>query len=55
MSWHFLNEGKNERALNEAAKVKRTDAKADMWRLPAHEVGAYAEKDAELTLNFGNM
>ena len=25
------------------------DAKAEMWKLPASEVGAYAEKDAELT------
>ena len=49
LSWHFLNEGKNERALNEAAKSRGLDAKADMWQLPAHEVGAYAEKDAELT------
>ena len=49
LSWHFLNEGKNERALLEAAKSRGLDAKADMWRLPAHEVGAYAEKDAELT------
>ena len=49
LSWHFLNEGKNERALNEAAKSRGLDPKADMWRLPAHEVGAYAEKDAELT------
>ena len=49
LSWHFLNEGKNERALNEAAKSRGLDAKADMWKLPAQEVGAYAEKDAELT------
>jgi len=49
LSWHFLSEGKNERALNEAAKSRGLDPKADMWRLPAHEVGAYAEKDAELT------
>ena len=49
LSWHFLNEGKNERALNEAAKARGLDAKADMWKLPAQEVGAYAEKDAELT------
>ena len=49
LSWHFLNEGKNERALNEAAKQRGLDAKADMWQLPAQEVGAYAEKDAELT------
>jgi len=49
LSWHFLGEGKNERALNEAAKSRGLDAKADMWQLPAQEVGAYAEKDAELT------
>ena len=49
LSWHFLNKGKNERALTEAAKSRGLDAKADMWQLPASEVGAYAEKDAELT------
>ena len=49
LSWHFLNEGKSEKSLTEAAKARGLDAKADMWRLPAHEVGAYAEKDAELT------
>ena len=49
LSWHFLNEGKNERALLEAAKARGLDAKKDMWQLPAQEVGAYAEKDAELT------
>jgi len=49
LSWHFLGEGKNERALNEAAKQRGLDAKADMWQLPAQEVGTYAEKDAELT------
>jgi DNA polymerase I-like protein with 3'-5' exonuclease and polymerase domains len=49
LSWHYLNEGKNEKALNEAAKSRGLDPKADMWKLPASEVGAYAEKDAELT------
>tara|TARA_Y100001963_G_scaffold75644_1_gene105016 strand:+ start:11705 stop:13651 length:1947 start_codon:yes stop_codon:yes gene_type:complete len=49
LSWHFLNEGKSEKALTEAAKARGLDPKADMWQLPAHEVGAYAEKDAELT------
>jgi len=49
LSWSFLNEGKSEKALTEAAKSRGLDAKADMWQLPAHEVGAYAEKDAELT------
>ena len=50
LSWHFLNKGKNETALNRAAKERGLDPKADMWRMPAMEVGAYAEKDAELTL-----
>jgi len=50
LSWHHLSKGKNEAALNKAAKERGLDPKADMWRLPAMEVGAYAEKDAELTL-----
>jgi DNA polymerase I-like protein with 3'-5' exonuclease and polymerase domains len=50
LSWHHLSEGKNETKLLEAAKERGLDAKADMWRLPAMEVGAYGEKDAELTL-----
>ena len=50
LSWHFLNKGKNEALLVKAAKERGLDPKADMWRLPAMEVGAYAEKDAELTL-----
>jgi len=50
LSWLFLNEGKNEALLNIAAKERGLDPKADMWKLPAMEVGAYAEKDAELTL-----
>ena len=50
MSWTYLNKGKNEARLIEAAKERGLDAKADMWRLPAMEVGSYAEADAELTL-----
>ena len=50
MSWAYLNKGKNESRLIEAAKERGLDAKADMWRLPAMEVGSYAEADAELTL-----
>ena len=50
MSWTYLNKGKNETKLIEAAKERGLDAKAEMWKLPAHEVGAYAEQDAELTL-----
>ena len=55
LSWVYLNEGKNEANLTEAAKSRGLDPKAEMWRLPASEVGAYAEKDAELTLNFGKI
>ena len=50
LSWHFLNKGKSEALLVKAAKERGLDPKADMWRLPAMEVGTYAEKDAELTL-----
>ena len=50
LSWAFLKKGKNETKLIEAAKSRGLDPKADMWRLPAMEVGEYAEADAELTL-----
>jgi len=50
LSWHFLNKGKNETRLIEAAKERGLDPKAEMWKLPAIEVGAYAEQDAKLTL-----
>tara|TARA_R100001440_G_scaffold676_2_gene2106 strand:- start:914 stop:2776 length:1863 start_codon:yes stop_codon:yes gene_type:complete len=50
LSWDYLGYGKSEAALNEAAKSRGLDPKADLWQLPAMEVGSYAEKDAELTL-----
>src|SRR5210317_1013595 len=50
LSWVYLNKGKNESLLNQAAKERGLDPKADMWKLPASEVGAYAEQDAVLTL-----
>ena len=50
LSWDYLGHGKNENALNEEAKARGLDPKADMWQLPAMYVGSYAEKDAELTL-----
>ena len=40
MSWTYLNKGKNEARLIEAAKERGLDAKAEMWRLPAMEVGS---------------
>jgi len=50
LSWDYLGHGKNEAALNEAAKERGLDPKSEMWKLPAMHVGSYAEKDAELTL-----
>jgi DNA polymerase I-like protein with 3'-5' exonuclease and polymerase domains len=55
LSWDYLGYGKSEAALNEAAKSRGLDPKEDMWQLPAMEVGAYAEKDAELTLELWQM
>jgi DNA polymerase-1 len=55
LSWAYLQKGKNETKLIEAAKARGLDAKADMWRLPAIEVGEYAEKDAELTLELWQL
>jgi DNA polymerase I-like protein with 3'-5' exonuclease and polymerase domains len=46
----YTGKGKDEAALYEAAKSWGVDAKAEMYKLPAMYVGAYAEKDAELTL-----
>ena len=46
----YTGKGKDEAALYEAAKAWGVDAKAEMYKLPAMYVGAYAEKDAELTL-----
>ena len=42
--------GKNELELKQAAKEWQIDAKADMWRLPAMNVGEYAERDVLVTL-----
>ena len=41
---------KNEQLLQAAAKDWNINAKSEMWRLPAHFVGEYAERDAEATL-----
>ena len=50
LGWTYCGHGKNETALNEAAKEWGIDPKAEMWKLPAIHVGTYAEKDASLTL-----
>ena len=49
-SKRYTGKGKNETDLYAAAKDWGVDAKAEMYKLPAIYVGAYAEKDAELTL-----
>jgi len=45
----YLGKGKDESALYEAAKSWGVDPKAEMYKLPAMHVGAYAERDAQLT------
>ena len=45
-----LGKVKDEKALQDAADKAGIDAKSEMYKLPASMVGAYAEKDAELTL-----
>ena len=41
--------------LTNAAKERGLDPKADMWKMPASEVGAYAEEDAALTLELWHL
>jgi len=50
ISYEFLGEVKDEKALNEAAQSWGIDPKSEMYKLPAMYVGSYAEKDAVLTL-----
>ena len=50
ISFDYLGEVKNEKALKEAAESWGIDPKKEMYKLPAMYVGSYAEKDAELTL-----
>jgi len=42
--------GKDEAALQKAAKEWGIDPKAEMYKLPALHAGSYAERDAEITL-----
>ena len=48
-SKRYIGMGKDESALYQAARDWGVDPKAEMYKLPAMYVGAYAEKDAELT------
>jgi DNA polymerase I-like protein with 3'-5' exonuclease and polymerase domains len=49
-SRRYTGKGKNETELYEAAKSWGVDPKAEMYKLPAIYVGAYAEQDATITL-----
>ena len=49
ISYEFLGEVKDEKALTEAAQSWGIDPKSEMYKLPAMYVGNYAEKDAQLT------
>ena len=50
ISYEYLGEVKDEKALTEAAQSWGIDPKSEMYKLPAMYVGNYAEKDAKLTL-----
>jgi len=50
ISFDYLGEVKDEKALKEAAESWGIDPKKELYKLPAMYVGNYAEKDAELTL-----
>ena len=45
----YLDIGKDEKGLKEAADAYEINAKGEMWKLPARFVGEYAETDARLT------
>lgn len=45
----YLNEGKDEKLLREAAKAWGVDPKSEMWRLPAMFIGPYATADSNRT------
>ena len=50
----YLQERKSEVELREAAAAFGINAKSEMYKLPAHHVGKYAEQDAALTLRLWN-
>jgi DNA polymerase I-like protein with 3'-5' exonuclease and polymerase domains len=50
VSFKYLNDVKDEKALTEAAQSWGIDPKSEIYKLPAMYVGNYAEKDAQLTL-----
>ena len=50
LSKRYLGRGKDESLLNAAAQAYNLNPKKDMWKLPPHYVGEYAEIDAVNTL-----
>jgi DNA polymerase I-like protein with 3'-5' exonuclease and polymerase domains len=54
LGFDYLGEIKAEDELKEAAAQRGLDAKAELWKLPAMDVGFYAEQDAALTLKLWN-
>ena len=50
LSKRYLGRGKDETLLNAAAQAYNVNPKKDMWKLPPHYVGQYAEIDAFNTL-----
>lgn len=46
LSWQYLNKGKNEAKLRDAAAALRLDPKKDLWRFHSKYVGEYGEDDA---------
>ena len=55
IAYDYLGEVKDETGLQAAADKAGIDAKSEMYKLPAMDVGAYAEKDAELTLKLSKI
>ena len=51
VSHDYLHEIKDESVLKAEAGDRGLNAKSELYKLPAMYVGAYAERDAELTLN----
>jgi DNA polymerase I-like protein with 3'-5' exonuclease and polymerase domains len=51
ISFDYLREVKDEKALKEAAESWGIDPKKELYKLPAMYVGNYAEQDAKLTLD----
>jgi DNA polymerase I-like protein with 3'-5' exonuclease and polymerase domains len=51
----YLGEGKDERELKVAAAEFGLNPKSEMYKLPAHYVGTYAEQDAALTLKLWKL